>query len=86
MDKNPPANAGDMGLIPGPGRPRMWQGNQARAPQLLKPTLESLGTATTEGRVPGACAPQQEKPRSLSTSTREGALTHSHLDKAHAKQ
>ena len=26
-DKNPPANAGDMGLIPGPGRVHMPQGN-----------------------------------------------------------
>ena len=25
--KNPPANAGDMGLIPGPGRVHMPQGN-----------------------------------------------------------
>ena len=25
--KNPPANAGDMGLIPGPGRSHMLQGN-----------------------------------------------------------
>ena len=34
--KNPPANAGDTGLIPGLGRSHM--SNQARAPQLLKPT------------------------------------------------
>ena len=26
-DKNPPANAGDMGLIPGPGRSHMPQSN-----------------------------------------------------------
>ena len=25
--KNPPANAGDTGLIPGPGRSHMLQGN-----------------------------------------------------------
>jgi hypothetical protein len=25
--KNLPANAGDIGLIPGPGRFHMWQGN-----------------------------------------------------------
>ena len=27
VDKNPPANAGDMGSIPGPGRFHMPQGN-----------------------------------------------------------
>ena len=35
MVKNPPANAGDMGLSPGPGRSHMLQSNSARAPQLL---------------------------------------------------
>ena len=33
--KNLPANAGDMGSIPGPGRPHMPWSNQARVPQLL---------------------------------------------------
>ena len=33
--KNPPANAGDMGLSPSPGRSHIPQSNQARAPQLL---------------------------------------------------
>ena len=49
MLKNPAANAGDMGLIPDPGRSHMLWGNKARAgqrlslrsragePQLLKP-------------------------------------------------
>ena len=44
MVKNLPANAGDMGLIPGPGRFNMSQGNKACAPQLgtspLLPKLE----------------------------------------------
>ena len=35
MVKNPPANAGDMGLSPGPGRSHMPRSNQAHAPQLL---------------------------------------------------
>ena len=35
--KNPPANAGDTGSIPGPGRSHMPRSNYARAPQLLKP-------------------------------------------------
>ena len=57
MDKNPPANAGDTGLIPGPGRFHVPQDKEAHAPQLL-----SLRVATTQVCVPGACAPQEEKP------------------------
>ena len=33
--KNPPANAGDRGSIPGLGRSHMPQSNYAHAPQLL---------------------------------------------------
>ena len=33
--KNPPANAGDTGSIPGPGRSHMLQDNYAHEPQLL---------------------------------------------------
>ena len=36
MVKNPPANAGDTGSIPGPGRSHMPRSNRAHAPQLLK--------------------------------------------------
>ena len=35
--KNPPANAGDTGSSPGPGRSHMPQNNWARVPQLLSP-------------------------------------------------
>ena len=35
--KNPPVNAGDMDLIPGPGRSPMLCSNWACKPQLLKP-------------------------------------------------
>ena len=35
--KNPPAKAGDMGLIPCPGRSHKLQGNQACAPRSLSP-------------------------------------------------
>ena len=35
--KNPQANAGCMGWIPGPGRFHMLWGNQACTPQLLRP-------------------------------------------------
>ena len=33
--KNPPANAGDKGSSPGPGRSHMPRSNKAHAPQLL---------------------------------------------------
>ena len=53
--KNLPANAGDTGLSPGPGRSHMPQSNQARAPQLLslcsrahEPQLLSPWATTTE--------------------------------------
>ena len=35
MDKNLPANAGDMGSSPGPGRSHMPRSNEACEPQLL---------------------------------------------------
>ena len=37
--KNPPANAGDMGSIPGLGRPCMPWSKQARVPRPLKPMI-----------------------------------------------
>ena len=45
-----PANAGNMGLVPGPGRSHMPQSNYAREPQLLGPARAT------------ACARQQGKP------------------------
>ena len=70
--KNPPANAGDTGWSPGPGRSHMPQSNKAHAPQLLslrsrarepqllKPVLWSLQATTTEPRATTteACAPR----------------------------
>ena len=52
--KNPPADAGDMGSIPGPGRFHMPRGNQVCVPQLL---LHRVKLAHSR-----ACAPPQEKP------------------------
>ena len=49
MVGSPPANAGDIGLIPGTGRFHMPRGNKAHAPKLLKPVC------------PRACTLQQEK-------------------------
>ena len=67
--KNPPANAGDTGSSPGPGRSHMLRSSSARAPQLLslrsrarEPPLLSPRATTTEARAPRARALQQEKP------------------------
>ena len=67
--KNPPANAGDTGSSPGPGRSRMPWSNKARAPQLLslrsrawEPQLLNPPATTTEAHVPRAPALQQNKP------------------------
>ena len=69
MIKNPPANAGDTSLSPGPGRSPMSWSNEAHAPQLLSldsrardPQLLSLRATTTEARMPRARALQQQKP------------------------
>ena len=65
-----PANAGDMGSSPGPGRSHMPQSNKARVPQLVslhsrarKPQLLSLRATTAEAHVPRAYVLQQEKSR-----------------------
>ena len=47
--KNPPANAGDTGSSPGPGRSHMPRSNQARVPQLL-----SLRSRAHEPQLPKA--------------------------------
>ena len=69
MVKNPPANTGDMGSSPGPGRSHMPRSNEARVPQLLslrsrahEPQLLSPSATTTEAHAPRARALQQEKP------------------------
>ena len=55
MVKNPPANAGDTGSSPGPGRSHMPWNNEARVLQLLslcsrahEPQLLSPRATTTE--------------------------------------
>ena len=49
MVKNLPANAGDVGSVPGVGRSHLPWSNSVLAPQLLMPALKSH-------------TPQQEKP------------------------
>ena len=67
--RNPPANAGDMGSSPGPGRSHMPWSNSARAPQRLslrsrahEAQLLSPRATTTEACAPRVRAPQQERP------------------------
>ena len=43
VDDYPPANTGNMGSVPGPGRLHMPRSNLAHVPQLLSPK-----TSTTE--------------------------------------
>ena len=74
MVKNPPANAGDMGLSPGPGGSHMPRSNQARELQLLEPAgLEpvlrskdkqatAMGSPRTTTRS-GSYSPQLERAR-----------------------
>ena len=54
-DKNPPANAGDMGSIPGMGRSHMARSNGAHELQLLR-----LCAAKGEATAREGCAPQQK--------------------------
>ena len=66
---NLPANARDLGSIPGPGGSCILQSNVVYALQLLilhsrahEPQVHSLQTAPIEACVPRARALQQEKP------------------------
>ena len=49
--ENPPADAGDMGSSPGPGRCHMPRSNWAREPQLLSLRVWSLCSATREAAI-----------------------------------
>ena len=66
--KNPPANAGDTGSIPGPGRFHMPQGSWAHEPQLLSP-----GAATREATARSSPAPRLgSSPRSPQLEKAQG--------------
>ena len=62
MVESPPAEAGDMGSFPGPGRSRMPWSGWAREPQVLSLRVWSLcstmGEATT---VRGPCTEKKKK-------------------------
>ena len=69
MVEGPPADAGDVGSSPGPGKSHMPRSSWARAPRLLslcsgarEPQLLSPRAAIAGARVPRARAPQRERP------------------------
>ena len=57
--KNPPANAGDMGSIPGPEGSHMPKSNEARKPQLLRlcSGVQALHLLSLRAAVPEAGTP-----------------------------
>ena len=59
VDKNSPANVGDTGSIPGPGRFHMLQSNEAHSPQLLSLSSRACGLPTIE---PIAATPEAHEP------------------------
>ena len=60
--KNPPANGGDMGLIPDTAKSHMLQINQAREPQLLSLRCRAWELQLLKTTHPRADVLQQEKP------------------------
>lgn len=72
VGKNRPANAGDMGLLSGPGTWHVLLSSEACVPQLLTLCSGAQQAATVEPvrhkyciSYPGACALQHEKPLQL---------------------
>ena len=87
MVKNSPADAGDTGSSPGPGRSHILRSNQARAPQLLslrsrahEPQLLSSRATAIEARAPRARAPQQEKPPQREARTPQQRVAPAHCN------
>ena len=90
-----PANVGDTGSSPGPGRSHMPWSNKAHAPQLLslhsrarEPQLLSPCTTTTEAHVPWSpCSATREATAMRSTCTATKSSPRSpQLEKARTQQ
>ena len=82
VKNNPPANAGDTGSVPGPGRSHMPRSSKAHVPRplslssrALEPQLLRPHAAATGACVLRARTPQQEKPlqREVCTPKPEGS-------------
>ena len=83
--KNSPANAGDTGLIPGPGRSYMLRSNQACVPQLLNLCSRTRVT-TSEASAPNSpcCATREATAEKSAHSNQREALALHNQRKAHA--
>ena len=73
--KTPPANAGDMGSIPDPGRFHTPRGNEAHLPQVLSPAPWSPCSATREDAAVRSLAPRPEWPLLITTRGSPWAAT-----------
>ena len=62
--KSPPANAGDMGSIPGLGKRHMLWSNKGCAPQLLSLHFRAQEPRLLKPSRPRACAEQLERRKS----------------------
>ena len=62
MVKNLPANAGDVGLIPDPGRSHVLRSNKTYTPQLLNLCSRAQELQLLKPEHPRVRASQQEKP------------------------
>ena len=63
MIKNPPANEGNTGSIPGPGRSHMPQSDQVCEPQLLNLSSRAVDLQLLKPTHPRARAPQEKLPQ-----------------------
>ena len=70
MVKNPPANAGHVGSIPGPERSQMPQGNKAPVSQLLSLSSRVLRLQILSPRVTST---EAHAPQSPCSATREAS-------------
>ena len=61
MDRSLPVSAGDMGLIPVPGRFHMLRATKAPVPQLLKPVHLEPPLHSTRTTATGVPSPQHER-------------------------
>ena len=83
--RNPPANAGDMSAIPGPGRPYLPWSSKAHVPQLLILCAGAWEPQLLKPVHPRACAPQQERPGQWEAHwILRVAPAHCNLGKAHS--
>ena len=69
LAKNPPANVGDVGSIPSPGRFHMLQGNYARAPQLPRSRARMLPLKPVLCNKKSRCSEKPKRPSQRAAPT-----------------